>query len=214
MKERVVVWGAAGHARVIRECLSYSGASLIALFDNRDGVASPFSDVPIYYGQSGFKHWLESHDAAAVRSVTAIGGNRGVDRCEIQRQLSESGLHPMTVIHPTAFVASSARLGRGAQILAQSAVCVDVSMAEACIINTAASVDHECELGRGVHICPGARLAGCVVVEDFATVGTGATILPRVRIGRGAHVGAGAVVTKDVAPGAVVVGSPARVLQK
>jgi UDP-2-acetamido-3-amino-2,3-dideoxy-glucuronate N-acetyltransferase len=48
------------------------------------------------------------------------------------------------------------------------------------------------------------------VVEHRAAVGSGATILGGVRIGAGALVGAGAVVTRDVAPGEVVVGNPAR----
>ena len=47
-------------------------------------------------------------------------------------------------------------------------------------------------------------------VEDGAAIGTGAVILGGVRVGAGALVGAGAVVTRDVPPGAVVIGSPAR----
>jgi acetyltransferase-like isoleucine patch superfamily enzyme len=47
-------------------------------------------------------------------------------------------------------------------------------------------------------------------VEDGAALGSGAVILGGVRIGSGALVGAGAVVTRDVAPGATVLGSPAR----
>lgn len=50
------------------------------------------------------------------------------------------------------------------------------------------------------------------IVERGATIGSGATILGGVRVGAGAMVGAGAVVTKDVAPGATVVGNPARQL--
>lgn len=43
-----------------------------------------------------------------------------------------------------------------------------------------------------------------------AWLGANVTILPGVNIGDGAVVGAGSVVTKDVEPNAVVVGSPAR----
>jgi len=50
-----------------------------------------------------------------------------------------------------------------------------------------------------------------IVVEDGAAIGSGALILGSVRIGAGALVGAGAVVTRDVEPGAVVAGVPARV---
>jgi UDP-2-acetamido-3-amino-2,3-dideoxy-glucuronate N-acetyltransferase len=51
-------------------------------------------------------------------------------------------------------------------------------------------------------------------VDDDASIGSGATILCGVRIGKGATVGAGAVVTRDVPPGATVVGNPARVMKK
>jgi acetyltransferase-like isoleucine patch superfamily enzyme len=51
-------------------------------------------------------------------------------------------------------------------------------------------------------------------VQKGATIGTGATILGGVTIGERAFVGAGSVVTRDVPPGAVVAGNPARSLGK
>jgi acetyltransferase-like isoleucine patch superfamily enzyme len=50
-------------------------------------------------------------------------------------------------------------------------------------------------------------------IRRGARVGGGAILCPGVEIGEEAFVGAGAVVTRDVPPRAVVVGSPARVLR-
>jgi len=49
-----------------------------------------------------------------------------------------------------------------------------------------------------------------VTIEDYVFIGPRAIILPGVKIGRGAVVAAGAVVTKDVPPGVIVGGVPAK----
>ena len=51
------------------------------------------------------------------------------------------------------------------------------------------------------------------VVKRGATIGSGATLLCGITVGERAMVGAGSVVTKDVAPGVVVAGNPARVMK-
>lgn len=53
---------------------------------------------------------------------------------------------------------------------------------------------------------------GKVDIKDNVFIGWGAVIMPGVTIGPNAVVGAGAVVTKDVAPGTVVGGVPARLI--
>lgn len=53
---------------------------------------------------------------------------------------------------------------------------------------------------------------GKVVIEEDVWIGANCVITPDVRIGRGAIVGAGAVVTRNVAPFAIVAGVPARVI--
>ena len=50
-------------------------------------------------------------------------------------------------------------------------------------------------------------------VRKGASIGSGVTILCGVDIGEGAIVGAGSVVTKDVAPGMIVAGNPAKAIR-
>jgi acetyltransferase-like isoleucine patch superfamily enzyme len=49
------------------------------------------------------------------------------------------------------------------------------------------------------------------VIEEKAVIGGNATILPGIRIGAGSAVAAGSVVTRDIPPGVLAVGSPARI---
>ena len=78
-------------------------------------------------------------------------------------------------------------------------------------------IDGLVEIHSGVTIAPFVTIglrAGDVrgaTIEPGASIGTGAKVIGPVRIGAGARVGANAVVLDDVAPGATVVGAPARV---
>lgn len=54
---------------------------------------------------------------------------------------------------------------------------------------------------------------GDIIVEDDVWIGFGATILSGVKLHKGCVVGAKAVITKDVPPYAIVVGSPARIIK-
>lgn len=77
------------------------------------------------------------------------------------------------------------------------------------------------EIGDNVTIYQGATLGGTnptsgiggkrhPTIEDGVIISLGAAILGPITVGAGARIGANAVVTKDVAPGATMVGIPAR----
>ena len=74
------------------------------------------------------------------------------------------------------------------------------------------------EIGSNVTLHQGVTLGGTSVqrvkrhptLEDNVTVGVGAQLIGDITIGQNSKVGAGSVVTRDVPPKTIVVGSPAR----
>jgi sugar O-acyltransferase (sialic acid O-acetyltransferase NeuD family) len=209
---RYVLWGSAGHAKVLASLIALRGGQVLALFDNRE-VASVIDGVALHIGEAGFHRWAdEAHNLTSVFGLAAIGGHRGRDRIAIHALFRRRGLRLASLVHPDASVCSTVLLGTGTQVLAQAVVAAGTRIGEACIVNHRAGVDHECVLGDGVHIAPGATLCGCVTVGDNVMVGAGAVVLPRLSIGADSMIGAGAVVTQDVPAGVTVAGNPARVL--
>lgn len=210
MSKPFIIWGCAGHAKVLVSLIQSQGGEIVAFFDNSE-VSSFLSEVPIYFGQMGFQKWLkEAKKISNVTGVVAIGGHRGTDRIKIQNIFRTAGVRLEPLVHHTAFVCNTTTLGEGSQVLAQALVAADSKVGEACIINHKASIDHECVLGDGVHIAPGATVCGCVTIGDNILIGAGSVVLPKLTIGSGSKIGAGAVVTNDVPSGSVIVGNPGR----
>jgi sugar O-acyltransferase (sialic acid O-acetyltransferase NeuD family) len=119
-----------------------------------------------------------------------------------------------TVVHPTAVVGPETGLAEGCVVMGHAYVSSSVSIAAHCQVQYTASVGHDCTFAARVTVLPGAHVSGSVRIEEGATVGSGAVVLQGLRVGAGAFVGAGAVVTRDVPDGSVVVGNPARPLQR
>lgn len=210
----LVIWGGSGLAKALREFASALGYEVVAVFDNNPNARPPFAGVPLHHGKEGFAKWKAGFGGPPLAGWVAIGGGnaRGRERLALQRYLEEQGVEIVPAVHPTAFVAKDAVLGKGCQVLAQAAVCTEVRLGDGCVIQTAASVDHESAMGDGVNLSPGVRIAGCVEVGSFTQFGVGAVVLPRVKIGSNAVIGAGALVTADVLDNAVMEGSPARIV--
>jgi sugar O-acyltransferase (sialic acid O-acetyltransferase NeuD family) len=211
---KVILWGGTGQAKVVRPIVEYYGAKVVAVFDDTPNLKPPFSDIELYCGCEGFQKWIDSQRREELGFSITIGNPHGRVRLRLHDFLVKEGLTPITVVHPTAWIAENAIIGLGSQVMAGAIIGAEARVGRECIINTKASVDHEVVLEDGVEIAPGATLCGIVHVGTAAWICAGATILPRVNIGADAIVGAGAVVTRDIPAGVKVVGIPARPLLK
>ena len=117
------------------------------------------------------------------------------------------------VIHSSSIVMCDVRIEKGVLIGANCSLTTDISIGQSTSINSNCVISHNCRVGKRCHLSGGTVLSGNIVIEDNVYVGSNATIIPKIHVGEGAIVGAGAVVTKDVAPYAIVAGCPAKVLR-
>lgn len=206
-----IIWGSAGHARVLADLIRETGSSICCLVDNDPRAATVLPGVPLVIGRTGLSDWLSVNaHISGLAGAIAIGGARGADRRQVASIFSGLSIPLPALVHPRACVSPSSSLGAASQVLAHALVAAGCVIGDSVIVNHSANVDHECILADGVHVAPGAVLCGCIRIDTDAFIGAGATILPRLTIGRAARVGAGAVVTRDVAQGATVAGVPAR----
>jgi acetyltransferase-like isoleucine patch superfamily enzyme len=124
-------------------------------------------------------------------------------------------------------IGDGTRIGPFVEIQRQAVVGANCKIQSHTFICSGVTIEDEVFVGHGVifvndkfpRATAGGRLQTeddwellTTTVEQGASIGSGAIVLGGVGIGRAATVGAGAVVTRDVEPGQVVAGNPARVL--
>jgi acetyltransferase-like isoleucine patch superfamily enzyme len=95
-------------------------------------------------------------------------------------------------------------------LLAQTVLTASVTVGAHVAVMPQTVLTHDDVIEDFVTVASGVRLGGAVRVETGAYLGAGALVREGVVIGAGSLVGMGAVVTKDVPPGQVWIGAPAR----
>jgi sugar O-acyltransferase (sialic acid O-acetyltransferase NeuD family) len=119
----------------------------------------------------------------------------------------------VTLIHPTASVSRTARIGRGTVILQQVTVTSNVRIGDHVVILPQSIISHDDVIGDYTCITGGVCLSGNVRVGRCCYLGTRSAIKNGVDIGDGSLVGMGSVVIRSVPANSVVVGNPARYLR-
>ncbi len=75
-------------------------------------------------------------------------------------------------------------------------------------------ISHDVTIGDYAFFGPGSVCTSQAIIEPEASLGAGCTVINGATIGRGSTVGAATLITRDVRPGATVVGIPAREIGK
>lgn len=205
----VVLLGAGGHGREVLDIIE-ARAAATPLTPVR--VLGFLSDYPVDEGRVERRGYrvLGGIDLLAdldADYLLAIGN--GVARAAVDARVGHLGRRSVSVLHPDAVRASTARAGDGLVMAAGSALGGHAVVGSRVHLNTNATVAADAVVGHDVTVSPGAVVERGARVGDGVFVGAGALIAEGVRIGSDVMIGAGAIVTSDVVGPVTLVGSPA-----
>jgi len=195
--ERIAIYGASGHGKVIAEIAESLGYE-IAFFIDDDENKSEFIGFPVQRFDKNIK----------IPIALGIGDNK--TRAKVFNKIDELGVEILTLIHPKATISKRAILGKGGAVMANVVINSCATIGKGVILNTSCVVEHDNFIGDFVHISPNVALAGNVKIGEFSHIGIGSCAIQGKNIGKGCIVGAGAVVIEDIADNITVVGNPAK----
>lgn len=212
MQDLIIV-GAGGFGRETAEAVRavnqvVESWNLIGFLDD-DPDLSEVQGLPVL----GPTTVIGDHPSAQVVVTTGNPGNFRTRRTLVERL----GITPdryATIVHPTAALAPSTRIGRGSVLLANVVATASVTIGSHVAVMPGVVFTHDDEIGDFCTFGAGVRVAGRVTIEEGAYVGSGAHIREDRTIGAWSLTGMGAVVTADVPSGQVWVGAPARYLRE
>lgn len=173
-------------------------------------------DDPVAEVANGHSIWTFDRFAnePASRRLAALAIANPRVRETLDRRCHTGGIDVIGVCADNIVTMDDVEIGPGALLSPFVTLTSNIRIGRCFHGNLYSYVEHDCVIGDYVTFAPGVRCNGNVTIGAHAYIGSGAIIRQGVSIGAGATVGMGAVVTKDVPPGATVIGNPARIMEK
>ena len=143
--KNLLILGAGGHGQVVKEvaiAYGYEPEAIAFLDDKVSSAVGKINEAP---------YLAPNYDGVII----AIGNN--ALRRDITEKLEQfEGINIITLIHPTAYISSSAVIGKGTVVEPNAIVNAHSKISEGCIISVGAIVDHDSSIGYFSHINAGA----------------------------------------------------------
>ncbi len=204
--QRVVILGAGLFAQEIADWMSDTDHELVGFVEgrSRQRCREPLLGLPV--------HWIDDVGSLrdSCRAVCAVGSPQ---RRAFIEQARAGGLEFATVVHPAAYISTTASLGEGSIVGPGVVIASHTVVGRHVILNRGALIGHHVRIGDYATIGPGANIAGKTTVGSCAFVGMSAVVIDGISVGDDSLIAAGAVVTRDVSDGARVAGVPARLMK-
>ena len=205
----IIIIGAGGFGREVylwaKDSFPKDQYTIKGFIDDNPRILDNYNiDISIIGNLDNYK--IKNQD----RFLFAVG-NIDIKKSLIVR-LKRRGAKFLTLIHPGAIVANTAKIGEGAIICPFVTISDNVQLNNFVMLNIYSSCGHDAKVGHYCILSPYATLNGFVILEDEVFLGTHSTVIPHKRVGYKSKISANSVVMRDVLPNKIVFGVPGKAI--
>lgn len=203
----IVILGAGGFGREVylwaKDSFPDDQYKIKGFLDDNPNVLNNYNiDIDIIGNIGSYK--IKDQD----RLLIAIGD---IDvKKRLVTELKKKGAKFLTLIHPTAIVTNTAKIGQGVIICPFVIVGDHARLDDFVISNVYSSCGHDSKIGKYCILSPYAAVTGFSILEDEVFLGTHSTVIPGKKVGYRSKVSANSVVMRDVPSNKIVFGVPGK----
>jgi len=196
MKEKIVVIGGGGHAKVI--------INILKKLDMFDIIG--YSDINNNGEILGIKYLGNDEILSEIildyKNCNAVIGIGNISISDLRKRVyvkvKKLGFEFPPVISPNAIINEDVTIGEGTVVFDGAIINNSSKIGKCAIINTSSIIEHDCNVGDFVHITPCSILSYGVNIGNDSFIGSGTVVIHNLKITNNCLIGSGSIVIKNI----------------
>lgn len=170
---KILLIGGGGHCRSVIDVIERENRFTIAgIIDLQEKVGSEIFGYRVIGADEDLPKFQKEYRHAVITLGQVKSAAPRIGLFEMCKRI---GFELPTIVSPSAYVSSHAKIGEGTVVMHHALVNAGASVGKNCIINSKALIEHDCFVDDHCHISTGAILNGGAIVKKGSFIGSNAT---------------------------------------
>lgn len=205
----IIIAGAGGHGVSVYSALSQMGLRIDYFYDDTSDGFTDRCGIPVrncLMFPDNLEEFVDVYIAVGDGSGRSLFHNK-------LRNIYDKFRFPK-LVHPTALVADSARLGNGVIVMPYVYIGPNCVVGDFSLLNTRSSLEHDSSMGYFASLAPSVTTGGSVLIGDFTEISIGTVISRATSVGSHSVIGAASYVHGNIPDGVLAYGTPSKVVRE
>jgi len=210
--KRVIIIGGEGNGSVIADAITDAkcDAEVAGFLNDLVKPGELIAGYPVFGALADIGRFIEE-GYFFVFTIYRIDGQQ--QRIKLLRSLNIPQEQLFSFIHPQAYVASTAKIGKGTIIMPQVSISSEAVIGDCCLVMVNASVGHNTIIGDHCHLAAQCCISSRVFIKGGVHIGLNATVREHLTLNNFSTLGMGSVLLSNIGEKEIWAGNPARFLR-